>query len=434
MRQFDDFLPDFRSLFFGSSDYRTAIFARSLNAFVTRGTVFLGLVLYLQLRGNNFTSIALLTTVYFAPQLLFSLFAGRLSDALKDRRLFVSIGFVGSGILFIFYPLIGWIGYALILRFLQGILESAIRPLTQAIAATEGGSKSRGAKVSFFKTAVFAGSSLGPLTVGYLIQFFGYGVMFGGTAAAMIVAGITAWFFITPPEEEADGESISDLFSLRNVKEGLFHKSIFSAPEGNDPSPFFPRKIRKETSSLFLFTAFVRRLAFNMFVTFIPIYLASNLDLATGSVGTLEGMRRFMIVGAIVFSGTLADNWGRKPLLVMASFSFLGPIMYTAFPTLAGVWIAAIVLGLTIGLFNPTAITYVADLSPPGKRGTYLGFLESTSSVSRVLGPIIGGIIADFLGLPSVFLAAGLIMSLTVPLSFLLEETTPDEKAETAKG
>ena len=432
MSKFSKFIPDFRSLFFGSSAYKAAIFTRALNASITRGTVFLGLVLYLQIKGNNFTSIALLTTVYFAPQLLFSLFAGRLSDTLKDRRFFITLGFIGSGVIFIFYPLIGWIGYALVLRFIQGIFESAIRPLTQAIAANEGGSDTRGAKVSFFKMAVFAGSSLGPMSVGYLIQFTGYRFLFQGTAVAMIIAGILAWFFIDPYREDskADEGTFRELFSYEQLKEILLHKSIFSPPEGPDPCPFSPQKIKKEASSLFLFIAWVRRTAFSMFTTFIPIYLVTNLGISTGMVGTLEGMRRFMIVGAIILSGTLADNWGRKPLLVLASFSFLGPIIYAIFPSLSGVWVAAFILGLTIGLFNPTAITYMADLSPPEKKGTYLGFLVSTSGVSRVLGPILGGILADLIGLTSVFLTAGLIISLTLPLSLLLRETSPCQEAQ----
>lgn len=105
----------------------------------------------------------------------------------------------------------------------------------------------------------------------------------------------------------------------------------------------------------------------------------------------------------------------------------MGPLIYIIAPGLASAWLASAVLGITVGLFNPTSITYMSELAPTNKSATYLGSLESTSAVSRTVGPIVGGVMASLAGLPVVFLTAGLIMSLTFPLSFFLQDTINTE-------
>ena len=111
----------------------------------------------------------------------------------------------------------------------------------------------------------------------------------------------------------------------------------------------------------------------------------------------------------------------------MIVFSFLGPLLYFLFPSLGGVWAGVIILGITVGCFNPTAITYMADFSPPNKEGTYLGAIGGVSSLSR-LGPVIGGVLAEIIGLPLTYMVASIIMATTVPLSFLLKESLKKSK------
>lgn len=421
-------MSNFKNPLIGSSSYKTAVLARSFHAFITRGVIFLGVVLYLSTRGEALGNIALLTAVYFAPQLIFNVIAGSLSDALRNRRLFISAAFIGSGIIFFFYPMVGWIGYILALRFGQGILESGILPLTQALASQESDDFTRSSSVSLFKIAVFTAASLGPIATGYIIELFGFTTVFFGTGFAMITTGVIAWCFIDESDDQKEIGKVKlslRAITVRKIKDHLVKNSIFASENNESPSPFSPSKWKKHPPSLFSFITFIRRVSFNVFMTFIPVYLVTVVSLSEGSAGLFEGIRRFMIVVAIALSAPLVEKWGRKPLLILASFSFLGPLLYVMYPTISGIWIASIVLGITIGLFNPTSITYMVDFSPAQKEGTYLGSLESTSATSRVIGPIVGGIIANFAGLSLTFIVAGTIMLTTLPLSFLLEESRP---------
>ncbi len=157
-------------------------------------------------------------------------------------------------------------------------------------------------------------------------------------------------------------------------------------------------------------------------ITFIPIYLTTIIDLGRDTAGLFEGMRRFIIVITIILSGSLVNNWGRKPLLIIGSFSFAAPLFYVLMPNIIGVWIGVIIFGITIGCFNPTSITYISDFAPDGKEGVYLGSLESISCFSRFLGPIIGGILADYLGLRLTYIVGSLMLFTTVILTLNLKE------------
>ncbi len=410
------YLPAPHPLWRGSRNYRVAILLRTLHALITRGFIFMGLVLYMNEGGSAVAAIALISTVYFAPQLVVTPLAGSLSDAHGRRRTWLTASFLATGGLFFLYPLTESTVLLLGIRCLQGVVEAAVRPLTQAYASGEADRRGRGNRVGLFKIVVFTGASLGPLVTGYLIEGVGYGSLFYGGGFLMAAAGVAAHTLMDPSPE--DGSS-----DVRGLRGHLFNNPLLNHLHGEGPTLFSLSRHRSDNASFFLLIAFVRRFGFNMFVLFIPVYFLNTVGVPESTIGNLEFLRRFLIVVTIVASGALADRRGRRPLLVAASLSFLGPLLYVAFPNLVGVLMAAPILGITIGAFNPTAITYMADMAPPGRHGTYLSALESVSSLSRVLGPAAAGVIAAAAGIEWVFLGAGVLIGLTCPMSLYLRET-----------
>lgn len=418
------YVPAVDPLWLGSRGYRTAVVLRTLHALITRGVIFMGLVLYLNDRGSTISAVALISTVYFAPQLICAPLAGSLSDAMGHSRLWLAGSFLTGGLLFFLYPLTGSTIVILGVRCLQGVVEAAIRPLTQAFASEESAMQDRGNRVGLFKIVVFTGASLGPLVTGYLIEGLGFDSLFYIGGGMMIAAAFMAFILIPPGHRDTRStERDHRPETPMRFRDHLLNNPLLNHLSGRGPTLFSVSKHRSDNASFFLLIAFIRRFAFHMFILFIPVYFLTTVGISESAIGNLEFLRRFLIVVAIVLSGTLADREGRRPLLIAASLSFLGPLLYVGFPSLTGILLAAPILGVTIGAFNPTAITYMADMAHPGGHGTYLGALESVSSLSRVLGPIAAGIIAEWAGIRWVFLAAGILMSVTFPMSFFLKET-----------
>ncbi len=425
-------IPNLDPIINGNISYKMIISVRTLHNLIFQGTVVFGMVLYLQQMGISVSNIAIINTVYFLPQLFFRSFLGGLSDSLKNRRFFLYTAFFSSGVIYFFYPFIEGIGVFVLLRFLQGILEAGIVPITQTVVTENCSNKNRGGQVSLYKIVVYGGSMIGPVIIGSMIETTGFGFVFYISGLLMILAGLLSWFYINSFDlgnKREEIKKIKNRLTLKELKDHFFDGLIFTSNSNNNkvPKAFSWKKLKNDSASLFLLVTFIRRTAFNFFLPFLPLYLTSIIGLGEGASGMLEGVRRLMIVIAIILSGNLADILGRKPLIVFASFSFLGPLIYFLLPNLIGVWIVAVVLGLTIGCFNPTAMTYMADFSPPNREGTYLGAIGGVSSFSR-LARIIGGITAEIIGLPLSYLVAGIIMAVTLPLSYLLEESLPEKK------
>lgn len=293
MNQVISFFKSFRP----HQSLQVAAVARSIQAFLSKGVIFIALVLYLNKAGTEVGAIALLTAVYFAPQLFLNVAIGSVSDLLESHELFILFSLVSSGVIYFFYPLAGGMGVfvVLVLRFIQGVFESPNRPLTQALASNTF-EASRNSAVSFFKISSFFAASLGPLAVGYALENFNYEIVFPMAGMLMILTAIFLWLVILKPIRlKSNNERLYELArnsSIKTLRDHLLHTSIFSAfTQGNGaPSPFSVSGWKSDSSSLFSLITLIRRIAFQVFLVFIPLYLVKIVKLSEGGVGSVEGL------------------------------------------------------------------------------------------------------------------------------------------------
>ncbi len=130
-------------------------------------------------------------------------------------------------------------------------------------------------------------------------------------------------------------------------------------------------------------------------------------------VGELSGMALYvwpftiyMLCSTVIIpiSGGLADIFGRKPVFLTGIFTF---IVGSAFCGLSQsmTWLILFrgVQGIGGGIITTSVFTIVADLFPPHKRGKYMGIVTSVFALSSIIGPLIGGLITDYLSWRWVF-------------------------------
>ncbi|MDU5484895.1 MAG: multidrug efflux MFS transporter [Serratia liquefaciens] len=185
---------------------------------------------------------------------------------------------------------------------------------------------------------------------------------------------------------------------------------------------------------------FFTGLAMSQILPFLPLYVEQ--------LG-VSGHQSLSIWSGLVFSGTflvsalvsplwgsLADRKGRKLMLMRASLGMAIVIALQGMVTnVYQLFALRALMGLTSG-YIPNAMALVASQVPRDKSGWALGTL-STGQISGVIaGPLLGGLMADHLGLRVVFfVTAGLMfVSFLITLFLIKERRIEVKKADRLSG
>ncbi|MBI4640864.1 MAG: MFS transporter [Candidatus Tectomicrobia bacterium] len=126
------------------------------------------------------------------------------------------------------------------------------------------------------------------------------------------------------------------------------------------------------------------------------------------------------------FIGRWSDRFGKKIFLLMGQIVlFLVAFGYDS----AGTAWALVALRFIYGLSNtmewPISTALIGEITPIGKEGRYMGFLNSTFFIGWGLGPIVGGMIKDRFSMRGNFL----IMKVVSLVAFIITCFLPGEQA-----
>jgi multidrug resistance protein len=123
--------------------------------------------------------------------------------------------------------------------------------------------------------------------------------------------------------------------------------------------------------------------------------------------------------------GSLADRYGRRPFILLALGAFAAANV--GFLLASSVTIFTIIRAaegaLAAGLF-PAAMGIVADVAPEDERARWIGIVMAGYGAGFILGPVVGGLLYDWLGYAAPFLASALMATIAfVAAAILVPET-----------
>ncbi len=150
----------------------------------------------------------------------------------------------------------------------------------------------------------------------------------------------------------------------------------------------------------------------------------SQAALWGGVMATTFAVMQFLF-GPIM--GGLSDRYGRRPVLLLALVVMAAD--YVLMSIAGSIWL--LLLGRIIGgitaATHATASAYIADISKPEDRAANFGLIGAGFGVGFVLGPVIGGILAEY-GTRAPFWAATVLALGNATLGwFVLKETVKPE-------
>lgn len=128
--------------------------------------------------------------------------------------------------------------------------------------------------------------------------------------------------------------------------------------------------------------------------------------------------------------GRLADRYGRKMMVLRSGFGMSIVMVLMGFAT--NVWHLLIlrILNGTISGFIAAATSLVSASTPKQHAGFAMGVLQSGSVAGTILGPLIGGLLAEVVGFAPIFYITGTLIFLATMLClFLVREDFDRSKA-----
>jgi len=116
-------------------------------------------------------------------------------------------------------------------------------------------------------------------------------------------------------------------------------------------------------------------------------------------------MNAYILVFAVllVTLGRFGDLWGRRKLFVGGMVLFtLGSLACGLAPSIELLIAFRVVQGIGGAAMMPSTLSIIADVFPAGKRGAAMGVWGGVSGLASGLGPVLGGIIIQYVTWPSV--------------------------------
>ncbi|WP_449536611.1 MFS transporter [Ferdinandcohnia sp. Marseille-Q9671] len=164
---------------------------------------------------------------------------------------------------------------------------------------------------------------------------------------------------------------------------------------------------------------------FSMVIPFLPIFLLEigvhdHTELWSGLI---YGAAFFAGAIATPLWGRIADKFGRKPMIIRAGFVLFVVYTLMAFVTNPYQILALRIMQGLLSGFIPGSIALIGTNTPNEKVGYALSMISSASATGMILGPLLGGGMAELWGNRWAFASAGIIVLIaTILIIFFVKE------------
>jgi MFS family permease len=249
----------------------------------------------------------------------------------------------------------------------------------------------------FFAISTSVGTGLGlggAAGVSYLLDRYGYPVGYGLCFLAATVFFVLSFAFLALAREPAGTARASPLPTAAYLRR-------------------LPRLVRADPNLARFLGARALDVTGGMASGFYTVYALKELGAPDGAVGAFTlVLMAAQTVGMLLF-GVLADRHGHLIVLTVGALAS-GAASLTALgaTSLSVVYVVFVFYGLSIGATNVSGMPIGLEFGPEEERPTYVAITNSSRAPFALLGPLIGGALADTAGYGAVFgLAAALALA-----------------------
>jgi len=160
--------------------------------------------------------------------------------------------------------------------------------------------------------------------------------------------------------------------------------------------------IERNLSLLFVINIFAA-IYFNMTAVFIPLFIRS-LQASVFEVSLTLFVGNASATITMMLGGFLADKYGRKRAIMLSGiFWLITPLLYISAKSWPETMLYAAISSMSFSFFVPARAAMITDIVRRSSVGTIYGLMNIAWPIGGLLGPFLGGMIADRYGWPAFF-------------------------------
>ncbi len=156
-----------------------------------------------------------------------------------------------------------------------------------------------------------------------------------------------------------------------------------------------------------------------------PFYVVHIEKISGGieKLGIAFSIMIFLQSVSTYVAGHFSDKLGRKPFLFITAYTdAIVLFFYTIINKTYQLYFLQAMLGITNGILDTIRTSLLGDLTIKRERGKSIGKFNAIVSLSSAIGLYLGGYIAKFYGLKSIFYLASIFIILSTSLLFFIGE------------
>jgi len=176
---------------------------------------------------------------------------------------------------------------------------------------------------------------------------------------------------------------------------------------------------QKGVLAILLMNLFIAFLGIGLVIPVLPTIM-NELNISGAVVGYM--VAAFAITQLIFspFAGRWADKYGRKIMIVLGLFIFgFSEFLFGYGKTVEVLFISRMLGGVSAAFIMPAVTAFIADITTHATRSKALGYMSAAISTGFIIGPGIGGFLAE-IGTRVPFYSAGVLGVFAAILSFML--------------
>ena len=192
-----------------------------------------------------------------------------------------------------------------------------------------------------------------------------------------------------------------------------------------------PIKEQKMVLVILLSNIFIAFLGIGLIIPVMPSFM-NDMNLTGKTMGYLVAVFAMAQLITSPITGRWVELYGRKKMIIIGLFIFgVSELLFGLGKDVWMLYVARVLGGISAAFIMPGVTAYVADITSIQERPKAMGYLSAAISTGFIIGPGIGGFIAEY-GIRVPFFVAAVIAFIACVISiFILKEPlTKEELAE----